>query len=345
MPVLYIASDQPRSGKTALASSLAGQMARAGRRVAYFKPLSSTPENDPDVQFVGGTVLSDGGPPPQPLPLPEAGDPLLEEGMPEPDTQRITASLEELGESTDLVVVEGPSLSMSPGRDGSWAVQLAEVLDGGVLLVVRYTKDLSGDTVLRLCELFGQRLVGVLVNLVTRYKERDVRLKIAPEVRASGFDFLGAIPEDRTMLSVTVGQIAEHLGGRWVLGEDRSHDLVENLLIGGNVMDSGAIYFGRKESKAVIVRGDRPDIQLAALSAPTACLVLTGGHEPIQYVYHQAEQQDVPLLVVEQDTLSTAQALDTLQDRSTFHHARKVERFQELLGRGADVTSIGVMGL
>ncbi len=345
MPVLYIASDQPQSGKTALAASLASQMWRAGWRVAYFKPLSSSADADPDVEFVAASVLPDAGPPPTPLSLPGAGDPVLEDGPADEDVKRITSSLEELARSADLVIVEGPSLSMAPGQDGNLAVRLAEVVDGGVLLIVRYDKDLSGDRVLALCEPFGQRLVGVMVNLVTRYKEREARLEIAPAVGARGIDFLGAIPEDRTMLSVTVGQIAEHLGGRWVMGEERSHDLVENLLIGGNIMDSSDTYFGRKESKAVIVRGDRPDIQLAALSGPTTCLVLTGGHEPIQYVYHQAEQQEVPLLVVEQDTLSTAQALDTLLERSTFHHPRKIERFQELLGRGADVTSIGVMGI
>ena len=345
MPVLYIASDQPQSGKTALAASLASQMWRAGRRVAYFKPFSSSPDADPDVEFVAATVLPEAGPPPVPLPLSDAGESVPEDGATDEDINRITSALEELGASTDLVIVEGPSLSMAPGQEGNLSQRLADVVDGGVLLIVRYDKELSGDRVLELCEPFGQRLVGVLVNLVTRYKEREARHEIAPAVRARGIDFLGAIPEDRAMLSVTVGQIAEHLGGRWVMGEERSQDLVENLLIGGNIMDSGDTYFGRKDSKAVIVRGDRPDIQLAALSGPTTCLILTGGHEPNQYVHHQAEQQEVPLMVVEQGTVSTAEALDTLLERSTFHHARKVERFQELLGLNADVTSIGVMGI
>ena len=335
MPVLYLTSDRPQSGKTALAAALASQVRASGGRAAYFKPLSPSPDEDPDVQFVSADVLAQDAPAPQPLPLPDEG------GVGEEDAGRIRSQVQEMAGEADLTIVEGPSLSQAPGQAGDLAVLLAEVVDGDVLLVVRYRGDLSGDGVLELCEPFGQRRPKVLVNLVTRYRESEVLREIAPAVRARGIDFLGAIPEDRTMLSVTVGQVAEHLEGRWVMGRERSCDLVENLLIGGNVMDSGAIYFGRMESKAVIVRGDRPDIQLAALSTPTACLILTGGHEPIQYVYHQAAQQEVPLLVVEQDTLSAAQALDSLLERSTLHHAGKVRRFQELLGQRADVASLG----
>ena len=345
MPVLYIASDRPRSGKTALAASLASRMRGAGRKVAYFKPLSSSADADPDVRFLSAKVLPGAGPIPGPMPLPGQGDPAPEGGPGDEGMDRITSAVVELAGSTDLTIVEGPSIAMTPGQDGDLAVRLAQAVDADVLLIVRYEKDLSGDSVLELCEPFGQRLAGVLVNLVTRYKEREAFHEIAPAVRARGIDFLGAIPEDRTMLSVTVGQIAEHLGGRWVMGQERSRDLVENLLIGGNIMDSGDTYFGRKESKAVIVRGDRPDIQLAALSGPTTCLILTGGHSPIQYVYHQAGQQEVPLLVVDQDTLSAARALDTLLERSTCHHTRKVERFQELLDQGADVTSLKAMNV
>jgi BioD-like phosphotransacetylase family protein len=292
------------------------------------------------VRFVTGSVLPDSGAPAQPLPAPDGAS--GQESLADETVQRIRASLEEQAASRDLVLVEGPSLSTDSGQDRGWAIQLSERLDGGVLLVVRHRSGLSAEGVLRLCQPFGQRLVGVLINVVTRYKERQVRLDIAPAIKSAGIDFLGAVAEDRTMLAVTVEQVAEHLSARWVLGEDRRHDLVESFLIGGNIMDSGETYFGRRQNQAVVTRGDRPDLQLAALSGAATCLVLTGGHDPIQYVHYQAEQQGVPLMVVQEDTLSTARALDTVIDRATVHHARKLERFQELLGRSADVASIEV---
>ena len=340
MAVLYITSDRPSAGKTALASALAAQLSSSGRAVGYFKPFSPTPHEDADVEFIGRSILSWGDDEARPVPLmlpesPEEGQPIQE------DTAReLRLSLEELAAASQLVLVEGPSLSTPQGDGSPISPGLAGLLDVRVLLVVHYRPGLDAEEVLASCEPFGQRLLGVLINSVTQYREREVRLNIGAAIESRGVKFLGVIPEDRLMLSVTVGQIAQHLDGQWVFGQEKAQELVENFLIGGNIMDSGITYFGRMENKAVIVRGDRPDIQLAALSTPTTCLVLTGGHEPIQYVYYQAEQDEVPLLTVQTDTIPTAHALDTVFKRSTFHHPRKLERFQELIRTHADMAAI-----
>ena len=345
MPVLYITSDRPVAGKTALASALAVQLSRPDREVGYFKPFSSDSREDKDVAFVNQSVLPGQGDASQPqsqaLPLPEGaagGRPI-----PENTARELRLSLERLTAAKGLVLAEGPSLSPSGGGATSIpsvSPALAELLDARVLLIVHYRPDLDVEGVMEACEPFGQRLLGVVINVVTRYKERGIRLGLAPAMESRGVKFLGAIPEDRLMLSVTVGQIAEHLNGRAVFGEEKSQELVENFLIGGNIMDQGSTYFGRMENKAVIVRGDRPDIQLAALSTPTTCLVLTGGHEPIQYVYYQAEREEVPLLVVQSDTLSTAHALNTVLERSSVHHPGKLDRFQELISEHLDMAAI-----
>ena len=341
MPVLYITSDWPAAGKTALASALAVHLSRPDREVRYFKPFSSNPQEDADVAFVRQSVPVGDGDASQPLPLS-----LLEgtagggQPIPENTVRELRLSLESLTAAKRLVLVEGPNPSSSGGNATSVSSTLAELLDARVLPIVHYRPGLDVDGVMEVCEPFGQRLLGVVINLVTRYKEREVRLSLAPAIESRGVKFLGAIPEDRLMMSVTVGQIAQHLDGQWVLGQEKSHDLVENFLIGGNIMDSGATYFGRMENTAIIVRGDRPDIQLAALSTPTTCLILTGGHEPIQYVYHQAEQEEVPLLVVQTDTISAVHALDTVIEGSTIHHSRKLERFQRLTEEYVDVAAI-----
>ena len=104
-----------------------------------------------------------------------------------------------------------------------------------------------------------------------------------------------------------MGQIAEHLAGIGPDPEDTSV-LIERFLIGGNIMDSGATYFGRYANQAVITRAERPDIQLASLMEDTRCLVLTGTGEPIDYIKAEAMQRDVPLIRVERDTLPTVEA-------------------------------------
>ena len=340
MAVLYITSDLPSAGKTALASALAAHFSQAGKRVGYFKPFSTSPEEDADVEFIRRNVLSGSGD--AVLPMPQTMPPGLGEAdsLPAETARGVEQSLEKLASANELVLVEAPSISTPEGDHSPIATALVDLLDPRVVLIVRYRPGLDVEQVMQACEPFGERLLGVLINLVTLYRKREVQLDLAPAVESRGIRWLGAVPEDRLMLSITVEQIAHHLDGQWVVGQDKAQALVENILIGGNIMDKGSIYFGRMENKAVVVRGDRPDIQLAALSTPTTCLVLTGGHQPIQYVYYRAQEQGVPLLVVESDTISTAHALDTVVERSAFHHPEKHERFQELTSQHADIEAI-----
>ena len=335
MAVLFITSDRPGAGKTALASAMAARWSAAGKGVGYFKPLSANPQDDADVSFVARDVLSNGDAPP-PLSMPEdTAAPLTEDF-----SKGLKESVDALGNSKDVVLVEGPGLYSLGGEASPIAPALAEDLDARVLLVLQYSSGLDAGRVLEVCAPFGERLAGVLVNSVTRYKEREVRGDLAQALESKGVKLLGALPEDRLLMGVTVAQLASHLEARWVTGQERAQSLLERFLIGGNIMDWGVNYFGRFENQAVIVRGDRPDLHLSALSTATACLVLTGGHDPIQYVYHQAEQQGVPLLVVDTDTLTTVQALDNVLDRSTIHHPAKVERFRELVRTKADLEAI-----
>ena len=330
MATFYVTSDLPSAGKTAVAGAMAARLSGSGKAVAYYKPFSSAPEDDADLEFIRSRILpGTNGEQPRPLAMPEStkeSHPLAKTSIKE-----IKRSIKILAYSADTVLVEGPSLTTGQGGASSVSEELVEVLDAQVLVIMSYGPDFTVDRVLQMCLPFKSRLFGVLINSVSRFNGRDVGLSLAPAIESQGLRLLGAIPEDRVMLSVTLEQVAHHLGAQWSLGEDKSQELVESFLIGGNIMDSGTTYFGRTSKKVVIVRGDRPDIQLAALSTPTTGLILTSGHQPIQYVHYQAEQEGVPLLVVEDDTLSTAASLDNVLDLSTIYHPEKLERFQHLM--------------
>lgn len=343
MPVLYVTSDRPAVGKTALISALAAEFSSSNANLAYFKPFSYTPEDDPDVAFVHRDVLPDSNQADQttPMPMPdaiEAGWSASEEAA--EAAERLRESVRTLTEEATHVLVEGPSLLTPDGEPSLVSITVADLLDAAVVLLVHFRPGLDAEEIAGMCEPFGGRLSGVVVNSVSHFRQRKLRQEMGKSLESRGIRFLGAIPEDRLMLSPTVDQIALHLGGQWVLGQEKSQALVEQFLIGGNIMDAGETYFGRQEKKAVIVRGDRPDIQMAALVAPTTCLVLTGGHQPIQYVHHQAEVEEVPLLVVETDTMATLQAIETVLTRVSTYHTEKVARFGELLQSNTDLGAI-----
>ena len=253
----------------------------------------------------------------------------------EDEPTAVEAAVEKAANDADVVIVEAPtSIPDEQSND------LADSLDAKVVIVVPFGTTVGPEALSATTKAFGDRLVGVIINGRTLYKGTDTTANIVPSLAGAGIQVLGVIPEDRRLLSITVGQLAEHLDGRFLVREDLTDALVEHFLVGGLGLDSGEFYFGLKEDKAAIVRGDRPDIQMAALATPTACLVVTNGIEPIEYVTYEADLEEVPVILVESDTLDTMAALNDVQKHAAFDHTDKVERFGGLLREHVDLDSI-----
>ena len=106
MAVIYLTSDTLGAGKTALASALALSWSSSGKKTAYFKPFSSTPDDDKDTIFVSEQILGGRGSPPI---AGNRGDAASVETAAE--------KIRELAGISDCVLVEGPTLS---GTDVRW---------------------------------------------------------------------------------------------------------------------------------------------------------------------------------------------------------------------------------
>jgi BioD-like phosphotransacetylase family protein len=234
------------------------------------------------------------------------------------------------------VLVEGPDLHLPHGEGSRLGPELASLLNSRVLLLFGYAKGLDAFTVANASAPFGNRLAGVVINGVPVYRRREVDDKLLSDLRSLGMPVLGALPEDRAMLAVTVQQIADHLGGSWVQEPVNTDAYVDQFLIGGNIMDSGPTYFGRFQHQAVVTRAERPDIQLASLMQATRCLVLTGGAQPTEYIKAEALQREVPLILVQEGTLATAEALGGLLAQANPYSQQKVQRFAELVRQHLD---------
>lgn len=322
--VLYITSDRPGIGKTALCVTLARRMLDHGTKAVAFKPvavLSNGVVTDTDAyEKLVGRAAGD-----WPLDLPS-------EGLSDSLVKQISATVEKMGYGAEVVIVEGSSdLSHED------AVRLVEALDAVVLSVIGYRRDLSTEELVPWRQRHGARLIGFVINGLTKYLGSEMREGLLPELESRSLPVLGVIPEDRRLLGVSVAQLAEHLKGTFVADIEDIDGLVEYAMVGGMGMDPGAVHFGLRENKAVIVRGDRPDVQMAALAASSACLVLTKGIPPIEYVQYEAEQEKVPVMTVPTDTLVTMDAVAGLIDRARFDHQLKEDRFQQLLEQHVDL--------
>ena len=327
MTVLYVASDEPGAGKTAFATTLAYDLISHGKKVHVIKPLSDT-YNDHEIY----TKLLDEVAPTKSV---TTGQGTLNADL----LSQVSDICTKTAENSDVVIVEGPG-EISPKENG----QIANALNATVVLLTRHIFGKDPKTVASYAAEFDDRLAGIIVNGRTEYQDTEVSCSFIPELSEINIPTLGIIPEDRLLLSCTIGAIAQHLSGSFLTSdlneEEYSDRLVEDFMVGGLGLDWGVLYFGIRENKAVVVRGDRPDVQMSALDTPCSLMILTDGITPIEYVLHEATLHEVPLAVVETNTLETMDALNNLQDTASFDHIEKVSRFHDLLTAHADLTPV-----
>jgi BioD-like phosphotransacetylase family protein len=330
MSILYVVSDRPGAGKTAVCMALTKLLRAQSKTVAAVKPVADD-ENDIDAALYADLLGAH-----------TSGWPIaIAKNISGSDLDEVNALIGSLAANNDIVIVEG-----SNGLAGTLGRIVCDNVDARVLVVAGYDSSLAHGVVLTTGAPYGGRVVGYIINGVTQYMGTDARANLVPQVAAQasmrGARVLGLIPEDRRLLGVSVRQIAAHLDGE-VISEDMEDDaLVEYLMVGGMSLDPGEYYYGIHDNRAAIVRGDRPDLQMSALGAPgsTACLVATGGIVPIEYVRYEAEQEETPIILVQSDTLDTMAKLDSVLDSGSFSHPDKLQRSVELLQEHVDIEGL-----
>lgn len=340
MQALLLVSTRPRAGKTALAAALAELFRREGRSVSYFKALEA--DDAPlaasaDARFLGtllGTASNAAG-----ASVGRAAIGKLLDGEPF-DRDTVLATAREVGAGKDVLLVEGGGTLSQGLALGLSARQLADALDAKVIVVARYESEAVVDEALAAPEALGDRLLGVVVNAVPRRQWDGAQGRLLSFFHARGVPFLGAIPYDETLAAVTIQQLADHLGGQILNSQHRAGETVEHVMVGTVVLGKASEYFARLGRKAVIAHGSRPDMHLAALETDTRCLVLAGNIVPNPIVLARAEEEDVPLLLVKQDTLAVLEQIEELFPSARFAAADRVPVVADLVATHLDLAAI-----
>ena len=326
MPLL-IGSCEPFSGKSALVLGLARQLTQRGIRLRFGKPLAtildpeaSAPLLDADVQFIGDTL---GLAADQLIPSLQALTPATAEARLLAADLAAGPAFEAFQEqlasapATEQVLLEAAG-SLSEGLlYGLSLPQLARSLGAAVVLVHLWHDSRSIDALLQARELLGDHLAGVVLNAVDPEAVAELEATVVPALERLGLTVFGVMPRSPLLRSVTVEELAKRLEARVLCCRDRLDLLVENLSIGAMNVNSAMEFFRRRRNMAVVTGADRTDIQLAALEASTQCLILTGAGEPLPQLLNRAEELEVPLLKVEQDTLTTVEVIE-----GAFGHVR-----------------------
>lgn len=312
-----------------------------GHDVVYMKPLCVNPMVMPSGELVDEDVqlLADALEMEEPLPLvcpvifsADLRNRALQGRV---DREELMRKVEEAYKALSRegrVVILGGARELSQGRMvGLSDPEIALRLGARILLVDRFTDDLHIDSVLAAKEMLGDLLLGVVLNCIPEGREAYAKEMVAPFLESQGVPVLGVIPRDPVLASISVGEIAEALEGEVLCEGEGLDTLVESFLVGAMRVESALRYFRRAQNAAVVVGGDRADIQLAAIEAGLKALVLTGNLYPSHTVLIKASERGVPVILVKEDTYTTVERLDEVMGRARLREPKKRKRAAELV--------------
>jgi len=341
---IYITSTQNFSGKSALCVGLIKKLMAKGLKTGYIKPFSTNAKYfngklvDEDTVFIKNIFE-------MPEPLEKLCPVMLSDRVVEDIVKAgehnykeiILDDFKEISEKKDIMIIEGASNQ----REG-WLLDLSPLrivneLDAKVFAIVPFENNLQFmDDVLTLKGKFEDRLIGVILNRIPKIKIATVTESFRPYIESKGIRVLGVFPKEVILLSVSVQEILEGLGGEILCARENLQELVEHLMIGAMSVDSALRYFRRHSDKAVITGGDRPDVQLAALETSTKCLILTGNLRPNPMIVAKAEDMGVPIILTQYDTLTTVEIIESFFGKTRFHQKKKIMAFEEMMDVNLD---------
>ncbi len=314
MTVLYITSETHSAGKTMFATALAGILNESDKSVSLMSSQVLNQENCKSDCCILSRLRALGV--------------SLEESPASSFSGAIDAIVNANNKS-DFVVVDVADQVSNEDQ-----ISMVESTGARVVVVSDFANGLSCS---KFAKNFGSNLEGIVVNFLTSYGRTEATEQLIPKFEEMGISILGILPEDRTLLSLTVAQVSEGLGGSFFSGSDFGNDLVVNFMVGGFGMDPGEYSFSTKGKKAVIVRGDRPDVQMSALGTDMECFILTNGLEPIEYVKYEADEEEVSIVIVDSDTIQTMENIGSLQSNALFDHVDKLESAKTMVSSCIDV--------
>lgn len=336
MATLYVMSMESFAGKTVFCLGLARKLAGDGLSVGYIRPFTEAARDIESTNTCAAIMKRSLG-------LVESMDvlnPVMIDGetldwilsdKKVDYTQKVTDAFKVASDGKDVMVVEGVSGLSEGYMAGLDARTTANLLNATCLLLVRPKDEMIADTILSAKNWLRDRMAGVIFNAVPRGMVEFVTESLTPYLSRRGIKVYAVIPEDRMLMAVTVQELVDRLGGRVITGHDHLDTLVENVMVGAMSAENALSYFRRKPHKVVITGGDRPDIQLAALETSTGCLILTGNLNPNPIILGRAEEDGVPVVIVPQDTLTTAGLVEQAFTEVQFHEDKKIKRYERLL--------------
>lgn len=335
MQGLYIASTSARAGKTLLTCSLGVLLQKRGHKIGFIKPLGSqlkrveAGNGDADAIIVQEVLGQDVKPEVlTPIMIPAWSSLLLyqHDNNVANTISLVKKSYAQISRGKDIMLVSGTHAAPFSGTfAGMDSFTLTKELNLRVLLIERYMDGLINyDSLLFIKEMLGDKLAGVVINDVPESEISALNSFMVPFLQGNGIKVLGLIPHEPKLRSIRSMDLAYDLGGRIVAGNKHASNMVEGFLIGTMQVDNFMSHLRSNPRRAVIVGGDRSDLQLAALQGKAPCIILTGNIGPHELIRAKAEAEGVPLIVAKEDSYVVARKMSVILSAQKFHELSKI---------------------
>jgi phosphate acetyltransferase len=252
---------------------------------------------------------------------------------------RVVERFKAIERQCDVMLVVGSDFTdVSSATEFALNLKIADNLGASVLAMVSGRGKQVDDVVATVCmardELAaaGNPVVAVIANQV---EPADVDA-VLERVRGPDADRLGSptyvMPFDPVLMEPTVGQIADEVGARLLVGAETQLDRdVRGVVVGAATLPTVIEHL--VDGALVITPGDRDDIVLGMLAAAASPSVpsLSGLllctdqlPDPRLRPLLDAYAEHVPILAVETDTFTTAQAVGRVRGTITSTTTRKI---------------------
>jgi hypothetical protein len=251
------------------------------------------------------------------------------------DMDEIVKAYDKLKGKSDLMLIEGTREITTGFLNDVSGMAIAENVQSGVVLVSRArSSDLDKIAMLKhMMRRYKVNFRGVILNM-------NEDQKVVKMLESKHIQVLGSIPPLKELCRFNVEEVADALGATVIVAEDRMDRIVEEVMVGAMTPETALKTMRRFANKAIITGGDRSDIQMAALSTDTSCLVLTGGLYPDRQVVAKAYELGVPILLTRQDTLNASETIEHLIARIDPDDTNKIDLVARTVKEYVDLDAV-----
>jgi len=355
---VYVAATRQNDGKTITCLGLISAFKKRLSNIGYIKPVGQRfieingHKIDEDALLIKEALGIDGEiQDMSPVAVPRG---FTESYIENPDrtslVSAITSAYNRISQGMDAVLVEGT------GHAGVGSVfdmsngDVAKLLGTKVILVSSGGIGRPIDEIMLNKAMFDQfdvEVIGVIINKVQAEKFEKVDRMVRKGLARKGIETLGVMPYRPVLSNPTVEQLLRDIDGELLSGKAGLDNTVSRMIIGAMPTHEALDYFA--QGGLLITPGNREDLILAAMSSCVVGLginhcvsgiILTGGIAPHHNIMELIKRTYIPVILVKEDTFTTATKIDKLIVKIHPGDKDKIEATERLIEEHVNINRL-----